>query len=133
MNIEPGISDDYVPMDAKRLLERMHTALNSRDVENLRLCFQPDYEQIEPARPGSEQTGAERMTEAWRQLFEKYPKFTAELMHATIDADLIWSEWHWHDGEEGKQGLNRIGVILFGVEDRLIAWSRVYMLPIQAG
>lgn len=133
MDFEPGITDDYVPMDAKRLLERIHTALNSRDLENLRLCFQPDYEQLEPATPGSEFTGASQLIEKWGRRFEKYPGFTADLMHSTVDGDLIWSEWHWHSGDGGKTGLNEAGVVLFGVEGGLIAWSRVYMQPIQHG
>jgi ketosteroid isomerase-like protein len=131
MDFEPGISDGYIPMDAKRLLQRVHTALNTQDLENLRLCFQPDYEQLQPANPGSEFTGASQLIEKWGKRFEKYPQFSADLLHSSIDGDLIWTEWHWHgDGPEDAE-LNETGVVLFGVEGGLIAWSRVYMQPIR--
>jgi hypothetical protein len=32
MEDETGITNDYLPMDPKRLLERFHTALNTRDL-----------------------------------------------------------------------------------------------------
>ena len=50
METEPGITDDYLPMDPKRLLERMHTTLNTRDLTNLLHLLQVDYGQICCAR-----------------------------------------------------------------------------------
>ena len=131
MDIEPGISEDYLPMDPKRLLQRLHTALNSRDLENLVRCFQVDYESVELAHPGSEFTGLSKLGEYWEQVFRDVPDFQAGLLDYTIEADMIWSEWHWHGGQEGDQAMDRVGVIIFRVEDGLIASGRQYMEDVR--
>ena len=135
MDNEPGISEDYLPMDPKRLLERLHTALNTRDVENLVRCFQVDYESFFPAEPERDYIGQERLRSEWEEVFAVIPDFQADLLHHTVDGPTIWSEWHWRAGEElvqaGREGLNQAGVIIFGVEDGLIAWGRFYMLDVQ--
>ncbi len=130
MDIEPGISSDYLPMDPKRLLERLHTALNTRDLNNLLHCLQVDYEQIWPAMSDRGTTGLEAARETWEQIFTTYPNFRADLLRQAIEGNAIWTEWRWRGNQEGNQGkeLNRAGVIIFGVEEGLIAWSRSYMI-----
>ncbi len=45
---------------------------------------------------------------------------------------MIWTEWHWYGNASGGQGssLDRTGVIIFGVEEGLLAWSREYMIDV---
>jgi hypothetical protein len=132
MNEENGITEDYLPMDPKRLLQRIHTALNTRDVQNLLLCLQVDYEKWEPARQEKPTIGLESVRQSWEELFKKYPDFKADLVRSAIDSTTIWTEWHWYnDDEQGARALDQIGVIIFGVEDGLVAWSRWYMLDRQ--
>ena len=134
MDLEPGISPDYLPMDPKRLLERMHTALNTRDVTNLLMLLQVDFEQFYPAGSVKETTGREAARQTYEELFEMYPNFRADLKRQAIEGSVIWVEWQWsgsrNDGTQGK--LDRRGVMIYGVEEGLIAWSRSYMLEVNA-
>ncbi len=132
MDLEPGVSEDYLPMDPKRLLERLHTALNTRDITNLLHCLQVDYERILPTQKGKNTTGLEAAREEWDTIFTRYPDFQADLLRQAIEGNTIWTEWHWHASAPGGQsgGLNRAGVIIFGVEEGLLAWGREYMIDV---
>lgn len=129
MEFEPGVSDDYLPMDPKRLLQRLDIAINTHDVENLLRCFQVDYESIDPAHPGNEFTGLSKLRRYWEETFTRMPDFRAELLRYAVEAETIWSEWHWH--EERESGTSQMGVVIFGVEEGLIAWGRSYMETIR--
>lgn len=130
MDLETGISPDYLPMDPKRLLERMHTALTTRDVTNLLMLLQVDFDQFYPAGDGKETTGREAARRTYEDLFNSYPDFRADLMRQAIEGSVIWVEWHWSGSRnDSTQGtLDRYGVIIYGVEDGLLAWSRSYMI-----
>lgn len=129
MEIEPGISNDYLPMDPKRLLERLHTALNTRDITNLLHCLQVDFEQIYPAVTGKDTTGLEAARSTWENIFQTYPDFRADLLHQAIEGNMIWTEWRWQGKQNSSsEGMDRSGVIIFGVEEGLIAWGRYYMI-----
>lgn len=130
MENETGISADYLPMDPKRLLERLHTALNTRDITNLLTCLQVDFEQINPAQPGTDSMGLEAARKTWEEIFNTYPNFTADLVRQSIEGSTIWTEWHWRGNRLHSQenGLDNVGVIILGVEEGLIAWSRSYMV-----
>lgn len=133
MEIEPGISNDYLPMDPKRLLERLHTALNTRDITNLLHCLQVDFEQIYPAAPGDNTTGLEAARRTWENIFQHYPDFRADLLRQAIEGNMIWTEWRWQGKQNGgTNGLDRSGVVIFGVEEGLIAWGRFYMIDSMA-
>jgi hypothetical protein len=132
MEIEPGITNDYLPMDPKRLLERMHTTLNTRDLTNLLHLLQVDYEQIYPTQPERDTTGLEPARESWERLFERYSDFRADLLRQAIEGNTIWSEWRFSGGERQENPLNMGGVIIFGVEEGLIAWSRFYITDIRS-
>src|SRR5512146_2982292 len=118
MDAGPEISADYLPMDPKRLLERLHTALNSRDLTNLLMCFQVDYEQIYPNHPQANTTGLEAARRDWEMMFRTYPDFIADLSRQAFEGNVIWSEWHWHGTRSDGQGspLNQVGVLILGVE-----------------
>ena len=129
MDIEPGISPDYLPMDPKRLLERFHTALNTRDITNLVQLLQVDYEFFDPAHPERNTMGLEAARTAWNGIFTRYPGFRADLLRQAIEGNTIWSEWRWAGGPQGNEnGFQQVGVIIFGVEQGLLAWARTYML-----
>lgn len=133
MEIEPGISNDYLPMDPKRLLERLHTALNTRDLTNLLHCLQVDFEQIYPAAPSGNTTGLEAARSSWENIFQTYPDFRADLLRQAIEGNMIWTEWRWLGKQNGgASGLDQNGVVIFGVEEGLIAWARFYMIDAVA-
>jgi limonene-1,2-epoxide hydrolase len=130
MEDETGITNDYLPMDPKRLLERFHTALNTRDLTNLIHLLQVDFERFYPAQQEEETTGLEAVRAKWEEIFNMYPDFRADLLRQAIEGNVIWSEWRWYgqrgDGQEGR--FEQMGVIVFGVEEGLLAWSRSCML-----
>jgi limonene-1,2-epoxide hydrolase len=130
MEDEIGITNDYLPMDPKRLLERFHTALNTRDLTNLVHLLQVDFDRFYPAQQEEESTGLEAVRARWEEIFQTYPDFRADLLGQAIDGSTIWSEWRWTGQRAGGQGeeLEQVGVILFGVEEGLLAWSRSYMI-----
>jgi limonene-1,2-epoxide hydrolase len=128
MDIDSGISQDYLPMDPKRLLERIHTALNTRDITYLLACFQVDYEQVYPAEQGKDTLGVEAARSAWEGFFNSNPDLQAELIRQAIDGNTIWTEWRFR-ASSGE----RAGVIVLGVEEGLIAWSRNYLIGVPAG
>jgi predicted SnoaL-like aldol condensation-catalyzing enzyme len=129
MDETPGISEDYLPMDAKRLLQWLQTILNGGDLENLTQYFQLDYESTQPGKPDANRTGRQQLLEKWGQIFREHPNFRANLLRYAIEGDTVWTEWHWFD-EEQKEALNKTGVVIYGVEDGLFAWSREYMVDI---
>lgn len=131
METEPGITNDYLPMDPKRLLERLHTALNTRDLTNLLHLLQVDFEQIYPTSPDRNTTGLEPVREAWGNLFETYPDFRADLLRQAIDGSTIWTEWRFTGGANQEKPLDMGGVIIMGVEEGLIAWNRFYVSDIK--
>lgn len=133
MEIESGISPDYLPMDPKRLLERMHTALNSRDLTNLLKLMQVDFELTRPAAPGTDTTGLEPVRENWDNIFTKYPDFHADLLRQALEGNIIWSEWRWYGKSENGDTINQAGVIIMGIEQGLIAWTRSYMHDVTEG
>jgi hypothetical protein len=134
MEDETGITNDYLPMDPKRLLERFHTALNSRDLTNLIHLLQVDFERFYPGQQEEESVGLEAVRAKWEEIFDTYPDFRADLLRQSIDGGTIWSEWRWYGSPrgDGENKLDQAGVIIFGVEEGLLAWSRSYMLNNKA-
>ena len=128
MDIEPGISSDYLPMDPKRLLERFHTAINTRDLTNLVHLLQVDFEYFDLFRPENNSTGLEAARTRWDGLFNRYPNFQADLVRQAIEGNTIWTEWRWRGGPSGNEnGFKQVGVVIFGVEQGLLAWARLFM------
>jgi hypothetical protein len=92
--------------------------------------LQVDFERFYPAQQEEETTGLEAVRAKWEEIFNLYPDFRADLLRQAIEGNVIWSEWRWYgqraDGQDGR--FEQMGVILFGVEEGLLAWSRSYML-----
>jgi limonene-1,2-epoxide hydrolase len=131
MENETGISNDYLPMDPKRLLERFHTALNARDLTNLLHLLQVDFERFYPAQPDEDSIGMEAVREKWEVFFNTYPDFRADILRQAIEGSTIWSEWKWKGESSDGRKIDQVGVIIFGVEEGLLAWSRSYMIDIS--
>ncbi|HEY5662145.1 MAG TPA: hypothetical protein VIR59_15280, partial [Gaiellaceae bacterium] len=45
----------------------------------------------------------------------------------------IWSEWRAYGTSRSGALLELRGVIIFGIEDGLVAWSRMYLEPVEQG
>ena len=131
MDLDLATSPDYLPMDPKRLLERLHTALNARDLVNLMHLFQVDFEQFWPGQGKKETTGLEPVRTEWEHIFRDHPDFRADLIAKAFEGMMIWSEWRWlgnGGAAGGGESIKRVGVIIFSVEEGLIASARYYMV-----
>ena len=109
------------------VLERMHRALNSRDLDAYVGCYAPDYRSVQPIHPDWEYSGQEQLRWNWTGIFENVPDFQAELLRSTIDGDTVWSEWRWSGTQPDGMPMVVVGVIIMGVENDQIAWGRIYM------
>ena len=50
---------------------------------------------------------------------------------AAQDGDTIWSEWRMYGTARSGALLEIRGVIIFGVRDERVAWSRMYLEPVE--
>ncbi len=110
------------------VLDRLHAAMNQRDLEAMLECFDSDYRSEQPLHPNRGFGGREQVRKNWSAILEGFPDFEAELLgHAASDGT-VWSEWRWR-----ATGLNMAGVTLFGVQEGRIVWGRLYMEPVEEG
>jgi cell wall-associated NlpC family hydrolase len=116
----------------QEVLERLHHAMNGHDLAGFLACFGSDYQSEQPAHPNRGFSGRDQVEKNWAALFSAVPDFHAELVAATADADTFWAEWRWSGTRAGGPPLDLSGVTLFGVEDGLIAWGRLYMEEVEA-
>jgi limonene-1,2-epoxide hydrolase len=111
----------------QELLERLHLAMNEHDLAGFLACFGPDYRSEQPGHPNRGFSGRDQVEKNWAALFSGIPDFHADLLAATADAETVWAEWRWSGTRAGEPPFDMRGVTLFGVEDGLIVWARLYM------
>jgi limonene-1,2-epoxide hydrolase len=121
-----------VAADADSILERLQHAMNEHDLAGFLACFGPAYRSEQPAHPNRGFGGREQVEKNWSALFAAMPDFHAELVAATADGDTVWAEWRWSGTRAGEPPLDMSGVTIFGVDDGLIEWGRLYMEEVEA-
>jgi len=114
------------------VVERLHDAMNARDIEAFVACFHEDYRSEQPVHPDRAFSGREQVRENWSAIFAGVPDFTADLVAATADGDTEWSEWRWRGTHADGSRLDMAGVIIFGVRAERMAWARLYVEPVEA-
>jgi limonene-1,2-epoxide hydrolase len=122
----------HLHASSKKVLERLHQALNQHDLAGFVACFAPEYRSEQPAHPNRGFSGREQVEKNWGDLFSGIPDFHAELVATAADGDTVWAEWRWSGTRAGEPPLDMSGVTLFGVEDGLIEWGRLYMEQVEA-
>ena len=110
------------------VLERLRDAQNTRDLDAMLECFDPDYRSEQPAHPSRGFGGKEQVRKNWSSMLKNFPDFEAELVRHSSDGGVLWSEWRWR-----ATGLDMAGVTLMGVRDGRIVWGRLYMEPVEEG
>lgn len=110
------------------IAERMTAALNAHDIDAFVALFAPDYDSVQPAHPDRAFVGAGQVRANWTEVFAGVPDFRAELIRATTEGDLEWSEWEWTG-----TGLHMAGVTVMGIRDHRIAWARLYVEHVVQG
>lgn len=119
---------------AAPVAQRLNSAMNAHDLEAFLACFDENYESEAPAHPDRAFRGRDQVRRNWSAIFRGVPDFTSELIAATANEDMEWSEWHWRGTRSDGSALDLAGVIVAGVRDDRMIWGRLYVEPVeQAG
>ena len=113
------------------VVERLHRAWNTRDLESLVACFHPDYESLQPLHPDRCLRGNRLVRMSWGEIFRAVPDLRAELLRHTWAGDTAWTEWRWHGACVDGNPFNAGGVMIFGIEEDRIRRARVYTETLQ--
>jgi ketosteroid isomerase-like protein len=121
----------HVQAASLEALERLHNAMNQRDLEAFLACFDPNYRSEQPAHPNRGFGGREQVEKNWAALFDGVPDFHAELLATATVGDTLWSEWHWTGTRENEAPLDMRGVTLFEIKNGRIVSGRLYMEEVE--
>ena len=113
------------------LIERIVAAENSHDADEVAALVAEDYRSETPNHPERNFTGREQVRENWRAVFESTPDLDVELLRSAVDGNTIWTEWHMTGTQTDGTELDMRGVGIWGVEDGLLQWGRIYMEPVE--
>jgi ketosteroid isomerase-like protein len=115
------------------LVERLCQATNAHDLDALVACFAPQYRNETPVHPERGFVGRDQVRRNWEQIFTAIPDVTTQVLRCVADGDTVWSEWEHRGTRPDLSPHVMRGVIIFGVEDGLVAWARFYLEPVRAG
>jgi ketosteroid isomerase-like protein len=113
------------------LLERMRAALDAHDLDTFVGFFREDYIGERPRHPGAKISSRDDVYTNWLEVIADVPDLRIEVPAAVQDGDRIWSEWRAYGTSRNGSALELRGVIIFGVQDGQVAWSRMYMEPVE--
>ena len=113
------------------LLERMRAALDAHDLDAFVGFFREDYIGERPRHPGAKISSRDDVYTNWSEVIADVPDLRIEVPAAVQDGDRIWSEWRAYGTSRSGSALELRGVIIFGVQDGQVAWSRMYMEPVE--
>ena len=115
------------------LLEKMRAALDAHDLDAFVEFFREDYVGERPRHPGSPVSSREDVRANWAEIISDVPDLRVDVPAAVQDGNRIWSEWRAYGTAHSGAMLELRGVIIFGLEGDKVAWSRMYMEPVEAG
>ena len=113
------------------LLERMRAALDAHDLDTFVGFFREDYVGERPRHPGSPVSSREDVRTNWAEVISDVPDLRVEIPAAVRDGNVIWSEWRAYGTARSGAILELRGVIIFGLQDDRVAWSRMYLEPVE--
>jgi ketosteroid isomerase-like protein len=113
------------------LLERMRAALDAHDLDTFVGFFREDYVGERPRHPGAAVSSREDVRRNWAEVISDVPDLRIEIPAAVQDGNTIWSEWRAYGTARSGAMLELRGVIIFGVQDDRVAWSRMYVEPVE--
>jgi len=67
----------------------------------------------------------------WAEVISDVPDLHVEVLAAVEDGNTIWSEWRAYGTARSGAMLELRGVIIFGVQNDQVAWSRMYLEPVE--
>ena len=113
------------------LLEKMRAALDAHDLDTFVSFFRDDYVGERPRHPGSPMSSREDVRNNWAEVISDVPDLRVDIPAAVEDGNTIWSEWRAYGTARSGAMLELRGVIIFGVQDGQVAWSRMYLEPVE--
>ena len=113
------------------LLERMRAALEAHDLDTFVSFFRDDYVGERPRHPGSPMSSRDDVRRNWEEVISDVPDLRVDVPAAVEDGNTIWSEWRAYGTARSGATLELRGVIIFGIQDDQVAWSRMYMEPVE--
>jgi ketosteroid isomerase-like protein len=113
------------------LLERMRAALDAHDLDAFVGFFRDDYVGERPRHPGTPMSSRDDVRRNWEEVISDVPDLRVEVPAAVEDGNTIWSEWRAYGTARSGAELELRGVIIFGIQDGQVAWSRMYMEPVE--
>lgn len=113
------------------VVERLHRAWNTHDLDSVAACFHPDYESIQPNRPELNFKGQTAIRQSWGAIFDAIPDLRAELCRCAAVGDAVWTEWRWEGSHINGVPYEAAGVIIFEVAGDQIVRARVYSETLQ--
>jgi hypothetical protein len=115
------------------VVDRLRRATNAHDLEALVACFATQYRNETPVHPERGFVGRDQVRKNWEQIFAAIPDVTTEVLRCVAVGDTVWSEWEHRGTRPDRSPHVTRGVVIFGVEDGLVAWARFYLEPVQEG
>jgi ketosteroid isomerase-like protein len=115
------------------LLERMRAALDAHDLDAFVEFFRDDYVGERPRHPGAKISSRDDVRNNWAEVISDVPDLRVDVPAAVQDGDRIWSEWRAYGTARSGAALEVRGVIIFGIQDDQVAWSRMYLEPVEQG
>jgi ketosteroid isomerase-like protein len=117
--------------DHSELIKRIIEAKNSHEAEQVAALVAEDYRSETPTHPDRGFMGRDQVRRNWQAVFENTPDLDAELLRSTVDGDTLWTEWRLSGTQIDGAELDLRGVAIWGVEDGLLQWGRIYMEPVE--
>jgi ketosteroid isomerase-like protein len=115
------------------LLEQMRAALDAHDLDAFVEFFREDYIGERPRHPGSPVSSREDVRANWAEVISDVPDLRVDVPAAIQDGNTIWSEWRAYGTARSGAMLELRGVIIFGLQGEKVAWSRMYVEPVEQG
>lgn len=115
------------------LLERLASAVNRHDLDDLAACFAPGYCNQTPAHPAQGFTGHDQVRRNWEQIFGSVADLHAEVLRSAIDGDTAWTEWEMTGTRRDGTRHHMRGVVIFGIGQGLARSARFYLEPVHEG
>ncbi len=109
----------------------MRAALDAHDLDTFVGFFREDYVGERPRHPGSPMSSREDVRTNWAEVISDVPDLHVEVLAAVEDGNTIWSEWRAYGTARSGAMLELRGVIIFGVQNDQVAWSRMYLEPVE--
>jgi ketosteroid isomerase-like protein len=113
------------------LIERLRAALEAHDLDRFVEFFHDDYVGERPRYPDAPPSTKADVRANWAEVLSDVPDLRVQVPAAVEDGDKIWVEWRAYGAARSGALLELRGIIIFGVRDDRVAWSRMYLEPVE--